>query len=190
MSTGNDEGRSYPVRKLPKTTVWADSTPLEPGTGKPPRLYSRRRIRLGLTITLSGYLVFLLGARPSLFGMDRSPVVGFVQLATLLVGLALICLGGYMSMMALWKNEQLNIPADIGLRLVATGYVIAVFAGMADIFGVGSHPLPGLAYFGPLQAVGMEIGQAIIAVGFFMMIPYFKLTGGPNEDGKAPQANV
>lgn len=133
--------------------------------------YSTRRIRTGLTITLVGLLVFLIGARPGFFGIDRSPVIGFIQIAVFLVGLALVCLGGYMSLMALWKDRQTSISADIGLRLVATGYVIAVFAGMADMFGFGSHPLPGVPYFGPWQARGVEIGQAVIALGFLLIIP-------------------
>jgi len=140
----------------------------------PDRPYSRRRIRMGLSVTLIGFLTFLIGARPSIFGLDRSPVIGFVQIAVFLVGLALICIGGYLSMMALWKKQQTSIAADLGLRLVCTGYVIAVFAGMADIFGLGSHPLPGLIYFGHWQAAGVEVGQAIIAIGFLMLIPYRK----------------
>lgn len=133
--------------------------------------YSTRRIRTGLAITLAGLLIFLIGARPGFFSIDRSPVIGFIQIAVFLVGLALICLGGYMSLMALWKDRQTSISADIGLRLVATGYVIAVFAGMADMFGFGSHPLPGIPYFGPWQARGVEIGQAVIALGFLLIIP-------------------
>lgn len=130
------------------------------------------RIRVGLVLTIFGFLIFLLGARPSLFGLDRSPVIGFVQIGMFLVGLAIMCVGGYISMMALWKKETPSILADIGLRLVATGFVIAVFAGMADVFGFGSHPLPDVPYFGGWQTRGVEIGQAIIAIGFLFMIPY------------------
>ncbi|PJH76592.1 MAG: hypothetical protein CO064_00395, partial [Anaerolineae bacterium CG_4_9_14_0_8_um_filter_58_9] len=61
---------------------------------------SRFRVRLGLSVTLLGFIVFLVGARPELFFLDRSPVVGFVQIAVFLVGLALICMGGYVSLMA------------------------------------------------------------------------------------------
>jgi hypothetical protein len=130
------------------------------------------RIRIGLGLTIFGFIIFLLGARPSLFGLDRSPVIGFVQIGVFLVGLAIMCVGGYISMMALWNKETPSILADIGLRLVATGFVIAVFAGMADVFGFGSHPLPEVPYFGGWQARGVEIGQAIIAIGFLFMIPY------------------
>ncbi len=132
------------------------------------------RIRIGLALTILGFLLFLLGARPSIYGLDRSPVIGFVQIGMFLVGLAIMCLGGYISMMALWKKEPPSILADIGLRLVATGFVIAVFAGMADVFGFGSHLLPDIPYFGGWQTRGVEIGQGIIAIGFVFMIPFKK----------------
>lgn len=132
------------------------------------------RIQLGLILTILGFLIFLLGARPSVFGLDRSPVIGFVQIGMFLVGLSIMCLGGYISMMALWNGEPPSILADIGLRLVATGFVIAVFAGMADVFGFGSHPLPDVPYFGGWQTRGVEIGEAIIAIGFLFMVPFRK----------------
>jgi len=129
------------------------------------------RVRIGLTITFLGLFIFVVGAKPNWLGWDRSPVVGFVQIAAFLVGLAIICLGGYISLLTLWHGMQRTIAADIGLRLVSTGYVIAVFAGMADLFGMGSQPLPQVPYFGPWQAFGVLIGQLIIALGFLLMIP-------------------
>lgn len=136
-----------------------------------PLIFWRRRAQVGLVITLAGFFVFLVGARPSLFGVDRSPVIGFVQITVFLIGLAVMCLGGYLSMTALWGDRPTSIAADIGLRLVATGFVIAVFAGMADIFGFGSQPLPQLPYFGPWQARGVEFGQVFIAIGFLLLMP-------------------
>jgi hypothetical protein len=133
---------------------------------------SRIRIRGGLFMTVLGFLIFLVGAKPEWLGLDRSPVVGFVQITVFLIGLALICVGGYIGLAALWRGARRSIVADIGLRLVSTGYVIAVFAGMADVFGMGSQPLPKVPFFGPWQASGVLLGQAIIAVGFLMLIPY------------------
>lgn len=143
---------------------------VEPNTR--PLRYWHRRSRIGLALTLAGLLIFLIGSRPSLFGFDRSPIIGFVQIAVFLVGLAIICIGGYISLTSLWQDRPTSIAADVGLRLVATGYVIAVFAGMADIFGFGSHPLPKLPYFGPWQARGVEVGQALIAIGFLLLLPF------------------
>lgn len=137
-----------------------------------PMMASRRRVRVGVILTLLGFGMFLLGARPDLFGADRSPVIGFVQIAVFLVGLGVICIGGYISLAALWRGRTPTIAADIGLRLVATGFVLAVFAGMADVFGLGSHPLPGVPYFGHLQARGIILGEAVITLGFLLLIPY------------------
>jgi len=133
--------------------------------------YSKNHIRIGLTLAFIGYLVFLLGARPSLFGLDRSPVVGFVQISVFLLGLAIISIGSYTTLNALWPEGKKTIAAEIGSRLISTGYVICVFTGMADIFGLGSHPLPNV-FFGPLQAQGMALGIMTIAAGFLLMIRY------------------
>ena len=130
------------------------------------------RIRFSLINVVMGLLIFTIGAKPNWFGWDRSPVVGFVQIVVFLVGLALICLGGFIGLSALWGKEQRSIMADIGLRLVATGYVIAVFTGMADVFGMGSQTFPNVPYFGPWQAGGVLIGQFVIALGFLMVVPY------------------
>lgn len=130
------------------------------------------RIRTSITITLTGLFIFVIGAKPDLFGWDRSVVVGFVQIAVFLVGLALICLGGYIGLHTLWWGSERTIISDIGSRLVGTGYVVAVFAGMADVFGMGSHSFPLTPYFGPWQAMGVLIGQAVIALGFLLMIPF------------------
>lgn len=135
---------------------------------------SRMRTRLGLTLALIGLLVFLIGARPALFGLDRSPVVGFIQIAVFLIGLAIICIGGYIGLMSFWRNGSRTIAADIGSRLVATGYVVAVFAGMADVFGFGTQVPPRIPLFGPWQATGVQVGEALIAIGFLLLIPYRK----------------
>ena len=141
-------------------------------TGSFQKPLSRSRVRTGLFTTLLGFFIFIVGAKPDWLGWDRSPVVGFVQIAVFLVGLAIICMGGYVGLLALWGSSQRSIAADIGLRLVSTGYVISVFAGMADVFGMGTHPLPNVPYFGPVQATGVVLGEIVIAVGFLLLIPY------------------
>lgn len=145
----------------------------------------QQRVRTGLSITVIGFLVFVLGAAPQAYGLDRSPVIGFVQIAVFLVGLALICTGGYLSLAALWNGQEKSILADFGLRLVATGYVIAVATGMADIFGLGTQPLPGVPLFGPWQERGVLIGLAVIAVGFILLIPYRRQSIPPDEPQSA-----
>lgn len=128
-------------------------------------------MRIGLAMVVIGYLIFLLGARPSLFNLDRSRVIGFVQISVFLVGLGIIVMGSYLTLNAFWLNSKKTIAADLGSRVISTGYVICVFTAMADIFGLGSHRLPNV-FFGPLQARGMAIGMATIALGFLLLIRY------------------
>jgi hypothetical protein len=130
------------------------------------------RKRLGLAFTIGGFLLFLLGAEPDLFYLNRSPVTGLIQIFVFLIGLAFMSIGGYISIASLWNGYPKSIAADIGLRLVSTGYVVAVGCGMADVFGFGSHPIPHLAIFGIWQEIGVFMGELVIALGFALMIPF------------------
>ena len=132
------------------------------------------RVGLGLGISVFGLVMFVLGLTPGFFGLDRSPVVGFVQIAVFLVGLAIICLGGYLTLTVLWGRQEKTIAADIGYRTVATGYVVAAASGMADVFGFGSQPFPSTPYFGQWQVLGVMIGEILIIIGLLLMIPYPK----------------
>jgi hypothetical protein len=132
----------------------------------------RLRLWIGLGFTFAGLVIFILGVEPGLFGLDRSPVIGFIQIAVFLVGLAFICLGGYISLNLLWNGGEKSIAADIGFRLVSTGYVVSATAGMADVVGFGNHPFPNVPHFGAWQAVGVLLGQAIIVLGFILFVPW------------------
>ncbi len=153
-------------------TTPAPASPAPPHTGTPPSSPSIFRIRTSLFLTLVGWLIFAIGARPGLFGLDRSPVVGFIQISFFTVGLGIICLGGYIGLFGFWKNGDRTIAADIGSRMVATGYVIAVFSGMADVFGMGGQVYPRIPYFGPWQAMAVQVGQVVIAIGFVLLLPF------------------
>ena len=148
------------------------SPPTDP-TVQEIRLFSRRRVAVGLTTTFTGFFLFLLGARPAIFGVDRSPVIGFVQITVFTIGLTIMCLGGYATLTGLWKKRVLSIAADIGIRLVATGYVISFFCGMADYFGFTRQHYPAASNFGPLQSGGFFLGQIIICIGFILLIPFY-----------------
>lgn len=129
------------------------------------------RVRIGLVIAFLGLAIYVLGVKPSLFGLDRSPVMGFIQIIVFLIGLGLICLGGFLAINALWLNAEKSIMADIGQRLVSTGYVFAVACALADIFGFGSQTYPKIAYFGLWQFVGVLVGEFIILLGMIFLIP-------------------
>lgn len=157
------------------------TTPIQPNFGF--------RTRFGIGLTVVGFFIFVLGADPGMFNLDRSPVIGFVQISVFLAGLGLICVGGYISLASLWNGNQKTILADIGLRLVATGYVIAVASGMADIFGFGTHPLPGIPIFGPWQELGVLIGEIVIGIGFLLLIPYQR-TPSSQPDPTKPEIQI
>jgi hypothetical protein len=134
----------------------------------------KSRTNVGLGLTIFGFLVFLLGADPGLINLDRVPYVGFVQTATFSIGLALICLGGFISFKVCQdQGSSQSLAQDIGIRLVATGYLIALVSGMADVFGFGTQAWPALPFFGPRQASGVVAGEIIIAVGFLLYMPFF-----------------
>ena len=135
----------------------------------PNPFYSKKE-RLGLLLSVMGYFLMMLGMKPAFFGLDRSPVVGFAQISVFLLGLACLCLGAVTALMAFWPKGHVSLMADFGSRFVATGLVIAVFCGMADVFGIGSHPLSlGIPFFGPLQSKGVVFGEAVISIGIVMM---------------------
>jgi hypothetical protein len=146
-----------------------------PKNGAPSQEIRRStRIRFALILTVLGFIIFIIGTKPEWFKLDRSPVVGFVQIAVFLIGLAMISIGGYLGLSGLWGANEKSIVADVGLRLVATGYVVVVFSGMADVFGMGSQPYPAVPFFGPIQAIGVTIGEMVIGIGFLMLIPYHR----------------
>jgi hypothetical protein len=126
----------------------------------------------GLLFTLGGFMLFIVGAQPSIFSLDRSPITGFIQIAMFTTGLGVMCLGGYWSLSSLWNGYPKSITADIGLRLIATGYVISLGSGLADIIGFGSQTLPIIPSFGDWQKLGVLVGLAVIAVGFLLMMPF------------------
>lgn len=129
-------------------------------------------VRMGVITSLAGFLIFILGSDPDLFNLNRSPVVGFVQVATFSVGLGIICVGGYLALKGIKPAQhKASILEDIGLRLVGTGYLISLVSGMADVFGFGTQAWPAPPFFGPWQAAGVVIGEAVIALGFLLYIP-------------------
>jgi hypothetical protein len=151
--------------------MMSEQTPLPHihSASQPPSL---ERIQLGIVMALFGFATLTIGSKPEWLGLDRSPVVGFVQISVFTIGIGILCLGGYIGLNHLWGRQEKTILADFGLRIIATGYVIVVFTGMADIFGLGTHSLPTVPFFGPWQALGVQIGQVIIVIGFLMLIPY------------------
>ncbi|MGD2057293.1 MAG: hypothetical protein PVF85_04490 [Anaerolineales bacterium] len=129
-----------------------------------------RRARRRMTVVLLGLFIFLIGVRPNLIGMDRSPVVGFVQIGVWLTGLAILLIGAYATVRVVRNGLSTSLRADIGIRLIATGYVIAAVASLADFIGVGAQRMPLIA-FGPVQVIGLAIGVFVSLLGVILYWP-------------------
>jgi hypothetical protein len=86
---------------------------------------SSPRMRVSAITTLLGLFVFAVGAKPDWFGWDRSPVVGFVQLAVFRS--RIICLG-YMGRRKGTANDRSRLR--FGFR-APLSYLLR----MADIAG-------------------------------------------------------
>lgn len=139
-------------------------------TAAPLTKKQRMAARGWMTIVLIGLFIFMIGIYPNLIGMDRSPVVGFVQIGVWLFGLGLLLVGATMSVRVIRNGHPNTLKSEVGLRLIATGYVLAVAASFADFLGIGSHSLPGISY-GPLQVFGLALGVLVSLFGVILYWP-------------------
>ena len=139
-----------------------------------------------MTLALVGLLIFLIGINPDLLGMNRSPAVGFVQVGVWLTGLAILLLGAYAALRVVRNGRQTTLLNDVGLRLAATGYVVAAAASLADFIGIGSHTIRALV-FGKIQVAGLMIGVLFIVIGLVLYWPWpRRVSPDPEATSPAP----
>jgi len=129
-----------------------------------------RWARRWMTMVLIGFFILVIGVDPDLIGMNRSPIVGFVQIGTWLTGLAIVLVGAYASVRLVRNGRPNTLRADIGMRLIATGYVVAAAASFADFIGIGAHRMPAV-YFGEVQAFGLAVGVLTSLLGVLLYWP-------------------
>jgi hypothetical protein len=123
-----------------------------------------------MTLALFGVLIFLIGINPDLLGMNRSLAVGFVQVGVWLTGMGIFLLGAYGALRVVRNGRQTSLLSEVGLRLAATGYVIAAAASLADFIGIGSHTIRALV-FGKIQTAGLVFGILLILLGLVLYYP-------------------
>ena len=158
----------------------------------PPVILSRqviRRFAIWMAIAVVGAGLFLLGINPDIIGMNRSRAVGFVQIGAWLLGLAVVLVGGFGAVRAIRQGRPTSLRADIGLRLIATGYVAAATASLADFIGIGSH-FPPQIYFGPLQRLGLVVGIGTSLLGVVLYLPIPRKGAPPPEAAMAPSLDA
>lgn len=150
---------------------------------KPLLQNKRGRMNVGIALTLVGAGLFTLGAKPGWFGLDFSVAIGYVQIGVFSFGLVVLCMGGMLTLDALWLGER-SIAADIGIRLALTGLIVSLFASLADLLGLSARKFPyHPPFFGYWQARGVLAGEIMIIIGLILLIP-FKGNGGKPEENE------
>lgn len=135
----------------------------------PPDLGSSRLARFAVALIVAGFFVFVLGLFPDLIRLGLTPGIGLLQIGLFLFGLSIMTLGAYIYAYATRHRAMpRRLREDVGVRLMATGLVIALATGFADVLGIGSHFGADRPLLGPLQAVGIFMGICIIGVGILM----------------------
>jgi len=129
-----------------------------------------QNVRWWAIACVGGLLVFLIGIAPQIIGMNRSLVIGFVQIGVWLVGLAVAIVSAFYIVRVFRNGRPMSLRADIGMRLIATGYVVSATASLADFIGVGAQRMPGIS-FGPLQIFGLVMGIALSLLGLILYWP-------------------
>ena len=134
-----------------------------------PDLRRSRLARAGAATIATGFLLFLFGVFPEPVGLGLTPGIGIFQIFTFLLGLAVMTLGAYIYAYATRHRAMApRLREDVGVRLMATGLVIAWTCGFADLLGIGSHFGLERPLFGPFQALGVTVGVIVSILGLFL----------------------
>lgn len=127
--------------------------------------------QIGIALAALGGVLALMGLFPGITGVEATVGIGVIQVFMVLVGYGLIILGGVIYVkFTFYAGVAITLLQQIGLRLGMTGLLFAALAGLADIFGFGSHIRgPGSdIYLGRLQAFGMIASFMVSALGVML----------------------
>jgi hypothetical protein len=143
--------------------------PSAQGSGAAPSFSTSRLARFGVATVVFGFFVFGIGVFPEVIRLSLTPGIGLLQILILLVGASIMTLGAYIYAYAT-RHRALprRLREDVGLRLMATGLVIAYGAGFADVLGIGSHYGAERPLLGLLQAAGIALGLLVTIVGILL----------------------
>lgn len=128
-----------------------------------------RLAQAAVAIVAAGFVIFVVGLFPGLLQLDFTAGIGLLQIGVFLVGLALMTLGTYIYLYATrYRGQPMSLRQDIGVRLMATGVIIASASGFADVLGIGTHYGIQRPLFGPLQAAGVALSMLVIVIGILL----------------------
>jgi hypothetical protein len=140
-----------------------------PPPSERPNLSTSRLARFGVATVVFGFFVFLIGVYPDLIRLELTPGIGLLQIGVLLFGITVMTLGAYIYAYATRHRAQpRTLREDVGLRLMASGLVIAYTTGLADVLGIGSNFGTERPLLGLFQAAGVALGVLVIIVGIVL----------------------
>jgi hypothetical protein len=136
---------------------------------EPPDRGSSRLARFGVATVVFGFFVFVLGVFPEIIRLGLTPGIGLLQIGIFLLGTSVMTLGAYIYAYATRHRAMpRRLREDVGIRLMATGQVIAYATGFADKLGIGSHYGAERPLLGLLQASGIALGILVTVAGIFL----------------------
>ncbi len=129
----------------------------------------RRAVMLGLLII--GTLLVIGAIVAEVYHLSPTPGFGVLQTLIFLLGITALTVAIYMYLSSLRPPDTpTSLQADIGLRLSATGLVLAYVSGFADLIRIGTHYGPEFdrPYIGPLQLGGLLVGLLVLVAGMLL----------------------
>lgn len=134
------------------------------------------RMVIGFLVVI-GLVFVIVSLTADGLGLDLTPGFGVVQMFQLLLGITMLTAAGYLHIYTLRASDApRSLQADIGMRLGATGLVLAYVAGLSDLVGIGTHAEPTFVrpFVGWLQLTGLAISILLITLGLLL---YFTSRG-------------
>jgi hypothetical protein len=143
--------------------------PAPPPTTPAPTLSTSRLARFGVATVVFGFFLFVVGLFPELVRLGITPGIGLLQIGIFLFGTTVMTLGAYIYAYAT-RHRALprRLREDVGLRLMATGQVVAYATGFADVLGIGSHYGAERPLLGALQTAGIALGIFVTLAGIIL----------------------
>lgn len=151
------------------TPARAPMPPVAPPNGPPGPSSSSRLARFAVALIVLGFFVFVIGLFPEVIRLGITPGIGLAQIGAFLLGVTIMSLGAYLyAYSTRHRAMPRRLSEDIGIRLMATGLVIAYATGFADVLGIGSHFGAERPLLGPLQALGVAFGIVVLVFGIII----------------------
>ena len=134
-----------------------------------PNLSTSRLARFGVVLVVAGFFLFVIGIFPDLIRLGLTPGIGLLQIGIFLFGTTIMTAGAYIYAYATRHRAMpRRLREGVGIRLMATGQVIAYATGFADVLGIGSHFGAERPLLGLLQTSGIALGMLVTVAGIFL----------------------